>query len=157
MQRHESNMGGLSHDPSEDDMSVDTTTTTETNSTSSNLIGDSDPFELAYVQPVIRANPHARPEQPFPPAQLGREEVLLGNSAAGSTVGVIDEDDSYDESATVRVKYHDQYNRRQLNKWWIEQLKVHKHHRLFHVLIGEESGDLTWDHKAKRVHDGYYV
>ncbi|KAL7532115.1 hypothetical protein ACHAXR_005624, partial [Thalassiosira sp. AJA248-18] len=27
-----------------------------------NLIGENDPFELAYVQPVIRASPHARPE-----------------------------------------------------------------------------------------------
>eukprot|EP00985_Skeletonema_marinoi_P035376 scaffold46383_cov270-Skeletonema_marinoi.AAC.1 len=115
IQQHEASMGILSHDPSEDDMSVDTTTTSETTSPT-NLIGDSDPFELAYVQPVIRANPHARPEQPFPPAQLGREEVLLGNSAAGSTVGDIGEDDAYDDSATVRVKYHNQYNRRQLNK-----------------------------------------
>ncbi|KAL7550548.1 hypothetical protein ACHAWF_013768 [Thalassiosira exigua] len=31
------------------------------------FIGEDDPFELAYVQPVIRASPHARPEQPFPP------------------------------------------------------------------------------------------
>jgi len=156
IQQHEASMGILSHDPSEDDMSVDTTTTSETTSPT-NLIGDSDPFELAYVQPVIRANPHARPEQPFPPAQLGREEVLLGNSAAGSTVGDIGEDDAYDDSATVRVKYHNQYNRRQLNKWWVEQLKIHKHQRLFHVLIGEESGTLTWDNRPKRVHDGYYV
>ncbi len=139
-------------------MSVDTTTTSETTSTANHLIGDSDPFELAYVQPVIRANPHARPEQPFPPAQLGREEVLLGNSSSvGSTAGVIGEDDAYDDSATVRVKYHDQYNRRLLNKWWAEQLQIHKHQRLFHVLIGEESGTLTWDNRSQRVHHGYYV
>ncbi len=151
-------MGRLPYDHSEDDLSVDTTTTSETTSTT-NLIGDSDPFELAYVQPVIRANPHARPEQPFPPAQLGREEVLLGNynNPAGSTVGVIGEDDAYDDSATVKVKYHNQYNRRQLNKWWIEQLKIHKHQRLFHVLIGEECGTLTWDNRSQRVHDGYLV
>lgn len=159
MHRYDANLGRLPHDHSEDDMSVDTTTTSESTSTT-NLIGDSDPFELAYVQPVIRANPHARPEQPFPPAQLGREEVLLGNynnNAAGSTVGVIGEDDAYDDSATVKVKYHNQYNRRQLNKWWIEQLKIHKHQRLFHVLIGEECGTLTWDNRPQRVHDGYLV
>lgn len=34
------------------------------------MIGEDDPFELAYVQPVIRASPHARPEQPFPPVSL---------------------------------------------------------------------------------------
>ena len=156
MQRQEANMGGLTHDPSEDDTSVDTATTSETTSTT-NLIGDSDPFELAYVQPVIRANPHARPEQPFPPAQLGRKEVLLGNSAVGSTVGVIGEDDAYDDSATVRVKHHNQHNRRQLNKWWKEQLRIHKRQRLFHVLIGEESGTLTWDNRQTRVHVGFYV
>jgi len=157
MQRNGANMAGLSLDPSEDDMSVDTATTTETTSTTTHLIGDSDPFELAYVQPVIRANPHARPEQPFPPAQLGREEVLLGSSSVGSTVGVIGEDDAYDDSATVRVKYHDQYNRRLLNKWWAEQLQIHKHQRLFHVLTGEESGTLTWDNRSQRVHHGYYA
>ena len=156
-QRNEASMGRLSHDPSEDDVSVDTATTSETTSTANNLIGDSDPFELAYVQPVIRANPHARPEQPFPPEQLGREDILLGNSAAGSTVGVIGEDDAYDDSATVRVKNHNQYNRRLLNKWWAEQLKIHEHQRLFNVLIGEESGTLTWDNRPQRVHDGYYV
>jgi len=156
MQRSDASMGRLSHDPSEDDVSVDTTTTSETTSTT-NLIGDSDPFELAYVQPVIRANPHARPEQPFPPAQLGRKEVLFGNSSVGSTVGVIDEDDAYDDSATVRVKYHNQHNRRQLNKWWKEQLEIHKRQRLFYVLIGEESGTLTWDNRQQRVHDGFFV
>ena len=36
------------------------------------MIGEDDPFELAYVQPVIRASPHARPEQPFPPVSLRR-------------------------------------------------------------------------------------
>ena len=158
MQQNEAVMSGLSYEQSEDEISVDTTTTSDTTSTN-HLIGDNDPFELAYVQPVIRANPNARPEQPFPPAQLGREEVLLGNtgSAVGSTVGVIDEDDAYDDSATVRVKHHNQYNRKLLNKWWAEQLNIHKHQRLFHVLIGEESGTLTWDSRPQRVHDGVFA
>ena len=109
-----------------------------------NLIGESDPFELAYLQPALRASPHARPEQPFPPAQLGREEVLFGSSL-GSTVGVIGEDDGYDESATVRVKYHNQHDRRSINKWWKDQLKLYGEQRLFHVLIGEECGTLSCD------------
>lgn len=107
-----------------------------------NLIGDSDPFEFAYVQPVIRATSHARPEQPFPPEQLGREEVLL-KSSVGSTVGVIEEEVVYDDSATVRVKYHNQQDRKLLNRWWRDQVKRHGHQRLFHILIGEESGTLT--------------
>jgi hypothetical protein len=107
-----------------------------------NLIGDSDPFEFAYVQPVIRATSHARPEQPFPPEQLGRQEVLFGSSA-GSTVGLIGEEAVYDESATVRVKYHNQQDRKLLNRWWKDQVRRHGHQRLFHILIGEESGTLT--------------
>lgn len=106
------------------------------------LIGDSDPFEFAYVQPVIRATPHARPEQPFPPEQLGREEVLFGSNA-GSTVGLIGEEAVYDESATVRVMNHNQQERKLLNRWWKDQLKRHGQQRLFHILIGEESGTLT--------------
>ena len=119
-----------------------------------NLLGDNDPFELAYVQPVIRANPHARPEQPFPPAQLGREEVLLGSamgSAIGSTVGVIGEDEVYDDTATVRVQHHNQHDRRLLNKWWKDQMKRHEKQRLFHVLIGEECGTLTCETNPKPV------
>ena len=72
-------------------------------------------------------------------------------------MGVIDEDDTYDDSATVRVKHHNQYNRKLLNKWWEEQLNIHKHQRLFHVLIGEESGTLTWDSRPQRVHDGVFA
>lgn len=106
------------------------------------LIGDSDPFEFAYVQPVIRATSHARPEQPFPPEQLGREEVLFGSSA-GSTVGLIGEEAVYDESATVRVKCHNQQDRKLLNRWWRDQVRRHGQQRLFYILIGEESGTLT--------------
>jgi hypothetical protein len=107
-------------------------------------IGDIDPFELAYVQPVIRASPHARPEQPFPPAQLGREAVLLGALGAGSTVGVIGgEDEVYDETATVRVQHHNQNDRRILNQWWKDQMEQQDEQRLFYILIGEECGTMT--------------
>ena len=119
-----------------------------------NLIGESDPFELAYVQPVIRASPHARPEQPFPPAQLGREELLAGNSL-GSTVGVVDEGDVFDDSATVRVKSHNQHDRRLLNKWWKEHLNQLEKQRIFHVLIGEECGTLTFDPQPVTKNEQY--
>lgn len=129
-------------------------TITEDDESLGNLIGENDPFELAYVQPVIRASPHARPEQPFPPAQLGREEVLLGStvgSGIGSTVGVIGEDEVYDDTATLRVQHHNQHDRRLLNKWWKEQMKKHDKQRLYHVLIGEECGTLSCDTNPKPV------
>ena len=122
--------------------------TSEDEGSLGNLIADNDPFELAYVQPVIRASPHARPEQPFAPAQLGREEVLLGNtvgSTIGSNVGTIGEDEVYDDTATVRVQHHNQHERRMLNKWWKEQMRRHDKQRLWHVLIGEECGTLSCD------------
>ncbi|KAL9188190.1 hypothetical protein ACHAXT_006568 [Thalassiosira profunda] len=133
---------GLRPNPSAEDESV-----------GDDLIGEEDPFELAYVQPVIRATPNARPEQPFPPAQLGREEILLGTvqgATIGSTAGVVDEDDVYDDSATVRVQHHNQYERRLLNRWWKEQMKRHDNKRLFYVLIGEECGSLSCDTDPRR-------
>lgn len=112
-----------------------------------NLIGTKDPFVLAYLQPVLR------PEQPFPPAQLGREGgFLLGSTlrnTGGSTLGTIGEDDVYDESATVRVMYHDQNNRRALNQWWKNLMQQHENQRLLHVLIGEECGTMTCDTNPK--------
>ena len=120
-----------------------------------NRIGTNDPFELAYLQPVLRASPYARPEQPFPPAQLGREGGFLLGSAlrntGGSTLGTIGEDDVYDESATVRVMHHDQNNRRALNQWWKNLMRQHDNQRLLHVLIGEDCGTMTCDTNPKSV------
>jgi hypothetical protein len=123
-------------------------------------IGEIDPFELAYVQPVIRASPHARPEQPFPPAQLGREAMLLSNtlgSAAGSTVGVIGEDEVYDDTATVRVQHHNQNDRRMLNQWWKGRMERHDNNRLFHILIGEECGTMTCEDQVHKPVSRYSV
>jgi hypothetical protein len=115
------------------------------------LIGENDPFELAYVQPVIRASPYARPEQPFPPAQLGRDAAIHGNSSmnsmAGSTAGVIVEDEIYDDTASVRVQHHNQNDRRRLNQWWNDQMARYENERLFYIVIGEECGTMTCDEK----------
>jgi len=115
------------------------------------LIGENDPFELAYVQPVIRASPYARPEQPFPPAQLGRDAAIHGNSSmnsmAGSTAGVIVEDEIYDDTASVRVQHHNQNDRRRLNQWWTDQMARYENERLFYIVIGEECGTMTCDEK----------
>jgi hypothetical protein len=107
------------------------------------FIGRYDPFKRAYVQPALRANPRARPEQPFPPSQLGRLEVLHKPS----------EDDQllYDSGATVRLKGMDQQNRRLVNRWWDDQLQRCGDQNILRVLIGEECGSLTIGRRTNLV------
>jgi hypothetical protein len=108
-----------------------------------NRIGNLDPFKYAYVQPALRANPRAKPEQPFPPGQLGREEVLMGNTPARSSLGVVGSDVDYCHAgATVRFKSLNQQDRRLLNRWWNDQLQSCGEQNVLRVLIGEESGTL---------------
>ena len=59
------------------------------------FIGHHDPFIHAYTQPVLRAYPRAYPEQPFPPKQLGREEVLRG------AMNIFIDEEPIDSGATV--------------------------------------------------------
>lgn len=103
------------------------------------VIGLVDPFEHAYIQPALRATPRARPEQPFPPAQLGREEVLLQKQSNTHNVEV---DQAYDERATVRLKSLNQNDRKLVNNWWIDQFQSSGKQSFFSVLVGEESGTL---------------
>jgi len=112
-------------------------------------IGPFDPFENAYIQPALRANPRARPEQPFPPAQLGRED--FGSSihqtvaaASGSDRGGISNHGvvKLDSSARVRLKGFHQLDRRNLNMWWDNQLEKCSDQNIFRILIGEECGKL---------------
>ena len=112
------------------------------------MIGRFDPFRKAYLQPALRANPRARPEQPFPPAQLGRESEMtpLGDGIEG--LGVERPDDSQDEDwqdsgATVRLKSLNQQDRRLINRWWKDQLQSAGKQDFFSVLIGQECGTLT--------------
>jgi hypothetical protein len=102
------------------------------------LIGSHDPFKRAYIQPALRANPRARPEQPFPPNQLGREEVLMGHTNAS----VLDDEWS-GSGATVRLKGMNQHDRRLVNRWWNDQLQRCGEQQLLPILIGEECGKLT--------------
>jgi len=124
------------------------------------MIGRYDPFKKAYMQPALRANPRARPEQPFPPAQLGRA-TGAGGGGASSTVGVAGgtgdhtggagelrsddsmEDDWQDSGATVRLKSLNQQDRRLINRWWKDQLQSAGKLNFLPVLIGEECGALT--------------
>lgn len=100
-------------------------------------VGRYDPFRKAYLQPALRANPRARPEQPFPPAQLGREETFFREGSDDSEHGV------QDSQATVRLVNMDQNNRRTMNKWWSDQFQRAGKQNFFMVLIGEECGTLS--------------
>lgn len=103
------------------------------------LIGQHDPFKQAYIQPALRANPRARPEQPFPPNQLGREEVLMGNLSTAATP----DDECSGSGATVRLKSMNQQDRRLVNRWWNDQLQRCGDQPVLPILIGEECGTLT--------------
>lgn len=119
-------------------------------------IGPYDPFENAYVQPALRANPRARPEQPFPPAQLGREDFSysINQTVAAVTAGLggtnmgesqyvqPQESIKLDSGARVRLKGLHQLDRRNLNNWWNDQLEKCGDQNIFRVLVGEECGKL---------------
>ena len=104
------------------------------------FIGEYDPFHLAYIQPALRANPRARPEQPFPVAQLGPEDFLSRN---GSSESSTTDGGWHDSRATVRLKSMNQHDRRLINRWWNDQLQRAGRQNFLAVLIGEECGTLT--------------
>jgi hypothetical protein len=115
-------------------------------------IGRYDPFELAYIQPALRANPRARPEQPFPVAQLGPEDMFLlqtnkkdnnTNSGALGTSASTDGASCFDNRATVRLKNMNQQDRKLIDRWWNDQLQRAGKQNLFAILIGDECGTLT--------------
>lgn len=111
------------------------------------LIGGHDPFEEAYTQPALRANPRAKPEQPFPPAQLGREDVLFGQQGGipGST---IDAPATLDTGATVRLRSMSQQDRKLTNRWWDDQFQRCGDQNTLSILIGNECGTLTIGNRA---------
>lgn len=101
------------------------------------LLNNFDPFEHAYAQPALRATGVAKPEQPFPPGQLGREDVLYGEQ---SNVNGEENNPLLDDKATVRLKSLNQRDRSILNQWWTNQILSAGPQDNFSVLIGEESG-----------------
>jgi len=115
------------------------------------LVGGYDPFEQAYLQPALRANPRARPEQPFPPAQLGREDILFGRPSTKSNnnnSGLPDVDDAMlDSGATVRLKSMSQQDRKLTNRWWEDQMQRCGDQNVFAILMGD-CGTLTIGRRA---------
>ena len=115
-------------------------------------VGGYDPFDQAYLQPALRANPRARPEQPFPPAQLGREDVLFGPASTRSNKnnnsGLPGVDDSMlDSGATVRLKSMSQQDRKLTNRWWEDQIQRCGDQNVFAILMGD-CGTLTIGRRA---------
>lgn len=105
------------------------------------FIGKYDPFQKAYVQPALRANPRARPEQPFPVAQLGPEDKYF--LSRGSSESLSTDGSPHDSRATVRLKSMNQQDRRLVNRWWNDQLQRAGDQNVLTILIGEECGTLT--------------
>ena len=118
------------------------TTSLSSSQQSGTTIGQIDPFEQAYLQPALRSHARARPEQPFSPAQLGREEVFLGKNSIGESLGVIGEEAVCDTSATVRLRCLNQQDRKAIDEWWKYQIRSAGKQNKLRVLIGEESGTL---------------
>ena len=92
------------------------------------------------MQPVLRANPRAKPEQPFPPSQLGSENALF---APRNSVAPDDASALIDCTASVRLKAFDQQDRKETNRWWNEQLQKAGPQNMIPILIGLECGTLT--------------
>ena len=107
---------------------------------------DFNPFEHAYCQPALRANPDAKPEQPFPPSQLGQtEETFVDNPslmAEGDSLTGNDGKGEMGDKATVRLKSLNHRYRIVLNHWRKQQLDASGKRALFSVLIRQESGTL---------------
>jgi hypothetical protein len=114
---------------------------------------DFNPFEHAYCQPALRANPDAKPEQPFPPSQLGQtEDAFVDNPsslAEGDSSLENNNAGGMGDKATVRLKSLNHRDRIVLNHWWKQQLEASGKQALFSVLIGQESGTLRLGKKIQ--------
>lgn len=109
---------------------------------------DFDPFEHAYCQPALRANPRARPEQPFPPAQLGNNDIPMEDP---SNLGIqFNGTKKGNDKATVRLKSLNQNDRDLIDQWWNQQMKLAGRENFLSVFIGEESGKLRLGSRRRR-------
>ncbi len=108
---------------------------------------DFDPFEHAYCQPALRANPRARPEQPFPPAQIGATDVSL-EDPTNLNINLNGMREGNDK-ASVRLKSLNHNDRSVIDQWWRQQLNIAGKKNFMSVLIGEESGKLRLGRKKR--------
>jgi hypothetical protein len=124
---------------------LDTTDGDDDDNDDKYLLSNFDPYEHAYCQPALRASPLAKPEQPFPPGQLGKDDVLPGD---GMNADRFDDNTiPIDDKATVRLKSLNQRDRAILNHWWSTQIQAAGPQAVFSVLVGEESGTLRLGRK----------
>jgi Calcium-dependent channel, 7TM region, putative phosphate len=138
--------------------SIPDTGSTDQNFDLGNLIGGHDPFEQAYLQPALRANPRAKPEQPFPPAQLGREDALFGlPNPPANIISDPSEAPILDCGATVRLKSMSQQDRKLTNRWWEDQMQRCGDQNFFSILMGEECGTLTIGRRATLAEPSAHV
>ena len=98
-----------------------------------------DPWDLAYVQPALRANPKARPEQPFPPGQLGKVESFFQRNS------------DMDQHGTVKLNRLGHTDRALIDDYWEEQIKKCGNQNIVNVLIGEDCGALRIGATHKQV------
>jgi hypothetical protein len=115
---------------------------------------DFNPFEHAYCQPALRANPDAKPEQPFPPSQLGQEEEVFVDNPQLMSQGTSSIENNnaagLGDKATVRLRSLNHRDRIVLNHWWKQQLEASGKQALFSVLLGQKSGTLRLGKKIQR-------
>ena len=124
---------------------LDTTDGDDDDNDDKYLLSNFDPYEHAYCQPALRASPLAKPEQPFPPGQLGKDDVLPGDGMNAERFD--DNTIPIDDKATVRLKSLNQRDRAILNHWWSTQIQAAGPQSVFSVLVGEESGTLRLGRK----------
>lgn len=103
-----------------------------------------DPWQFAYIQPALRANPIARPEQPFPPAQLGKIESFYSN-------------EDLDKHGTVKLNRLGHADRQTIDDYWKAQLEKAGPQNLFAILIGEESGTLRIGNTTKKRRNDNHI
>ena len=99
---------------------------------------NNDPWDLAYVQPALRATPKARPEQPFPPAQLSKMESFFGSDI--------------DQHGTVKLNQLGHIDRAAIDEYWQEQIQRAPKQNILSILIGEGCGSLRIGVTQKQTH-----
>lgn len=114
------------------------------------IIGRQVLFEQTYVQPALRENLRACPKQPFPPKQLGRDEIFYGQFQMKVNSGsLVFDEDVLDSKAMMILKNLNREDRNLINRGWNDQMKRSGEQNIISILIGKERGTLCWQQCAK--------